>query len=94
MEMIVYEVRYDECDGTDVEWFRNKAQAAKRKRELEERLRELNDMMTTDTMMRGAHYGREPGDSMWVEDIVRHEIPDSKDGVIRFLNRRANRDNS
>ena len=34
--MIIYEVRYDQGDGTEVEWCRNKAQAEKRKREISE----------------------------------------------------------
>jgi hypothetical protein len=73
--MIIYEVRYEEDQGdgnfpfiTEVEWFRNKARAEKRKREI-------------------SKYAE------WVEDIVQHTIPTSKDGFVWFLNCRADRDN-
>jgi len=43
--MIIYEVRYDEGDGTNVEWCRNKSLAEKRKREISEYAEWVEDIV-------------------------------------------------
>jgi len=85
--MIIYEVRWEEGDGTNVEWFRNKGLAKKRKRQLiGEGKRYLQQVEADDDC-------GEWKAPTCVEDIVQHTVEPNKDAFVRFLNRRANRDN-
>tara|TARA_R110000751_G_scaffold303997_2_gene419118 strand:+ start:416 stop:670 length:255 start_codon:yes stop_codon:yes gene_type:complete len=83
--MILYEVRWEEGDGTNVEWFRNKGLAKKRKRQLiGEGKRYLQQVFEIEG---------EWQTPTCVEDIVQHTVEPNKDAFVRFLNHRANRDN-